>query len=144
MQLAEMYMLDLTSCIQFSSILPKKAWVKLCKMIPDPIWTAWSGFCQTYLVLEASWCARIIKHRSSRMSLACYKFPTFRFGCILPQADRIILYRTNPDPSWFWLTWFGKRIQSRSEPECKNHGAHFWPLLPSQMGCESDPAGLLG
>ena len=128
-----MYMLDLTSCIQFSSILPKKAWVRLCKMSSDPAWIAWSGFGQTYLVLEASWSARTIGHRSSRMSPARYQFPTFKFGGILPQAAWIILYRTSPDLSWFWfwLTWLGTRIQSRSKPECKNHGTHFWPLLPS-------------
>ena len=36
--------LDPTFCIQFSSVLSKKAWTKLCKTSPDLIWMAWSGF----------------------------------------------------------------------------------------------------
>ena len=35
---------DPTSCIRFSSIPPKKAWITLCKTGPDLIWMAWSGF----------------------------------------------------------------------------------------------------
>ena len=50
MQLAEMYMLDLTSCIQFSSILLKKAQISMWKIGMDPIWMAWSDFGQTHLL----------------------------------------------------------------------------------------------
>ena len=41
---------DPTSCIQFSSILPKKAPIILCKTGPDLIWKARSGFGQTDVV----------------------------------------------------------------------------------------------
>ena len=40
------YMPDPTSCIHFSSIFSKKAWNILCKIDPDLIWMAWSGFGQ--------------------------------------------------------------------------------------------------
>ena len=41
---------DPISCIQFSSILPKKALIILCKTGPDLIWMARSGFGQTDVV----------------------------------------------------------------------------------------------
>ena len=44
------YMPDLTSHIQFGSVLPKKAWIILCKTSLAPIWMAWSGFGQKHLV----------------------------------------------------------------------------------------------
>ena len=44
------YVLDLTSHIQYCSILPKKARLILCKTDPNPIWMAWSHFDQMHLV----------------------------------------------------------------------------------------------
>ena len=41
---------DLTSHIQFGSVLPKEAWIILCKTSLVPIWMAWSGFGQKHLV----------------------------------------------------------------------------------------------
>ena len=38
---------DPTSCIRFSSVFPKKAWITLCKTDSGPIWMAWSGSGQT-------------------------------------------------------------------------------------------------
>ena len=34
---------------------------------------------------------------------ACYQFPTFRLGCILPQMTWIILCKASLDPVWYWL-----------------------------------------
>ena len=34
----------------FGSVFRKKAWIILCKTVPDPIWMAWSGFGQVHLV----------------------------------------------------------------------------------------------
>ena len=39
-----------TSCVRFSSVFPKKAWVILCKTDPDPIWTALSRFGHMHLI----------------------------------------------------------------------------------------------
>ena len=44
------YMPDPISCIQFGSVVPKKARIILRKTgRPDPIWTAWPGFGQMHL-----------------------------------------------------------------------------------------------
>ena len=47
---AGLYIPDLTCCILFSSVFPKKAWTILCKTDPDRIWMAWSWFGKTRLV----------------------------------------------------------------------------------------------
>ena len=44
------YMRDPTSRMRFGPVLPKKAWIILCRTGPDPIWMAWTGFDQTHLV----------------------------------------------------------------------------------------------
>ena len=38
------------------------------------------------------------------------------------------------------------RVRYESKPVCKNHRARFWPIFPirSRLGCEWDPACLLG
>ena len=56
---AGLYILDPTSHLQFSSILPKKAWTVLCKSNLDRIWMAWAGFFPSSSGPEASKCARI-------------------------------------------------------------------------------------
>ena len=56
---------------------------------------------------QTSQCSRIIRPSSGRMQPACYEFPIFRLGCILPQTAWIILCKTGLDPVWFWLTVSG-------------------------------------
>ena len=130
-QCAARIRLDLTSCIQFGSILPKKARIILWKKwlrsnLDDLLW-----FRPDASDLEARWCTRIIRHGSGRIQPAFYQFPTFRLGCVLPQTAQIILCKTSWDPIWFWLTVSGlgqidpvwKQVGSKSV--CKSHWACF-------------------
>ena len=89
---------DLTSHICFSSIFPKKAWIILCKTDPDPIWMAWPGFGQMHLVWKQAGVQESSGPVSGRTQLACYQFPTFRFGSVLPQTSWIILCKTSANP----------------------------------------------
>ena len=89
---------DLTSHICFSSIFPKKAWIILCKTDPDPIWTAWPGFGQMPLVWKQAGEQDSSGPVSGRTQLACYQFPTFRVGSVLPQTSWIILCKTSANP----------------------------------------------
>ena len=110
-------MSDPTSCICFSSIFPKKAWIRLCKTDLNPIlvrvrvWPDTSG-------PEANRCAGII-------------WPGFwqdatRFCYSTGVLDNIVQNQPGSD------LVLAKRIQSRSKPLCKKHPARFWPMLPSQ------------
>ena len=56
---------------------------------------------------EASRGVRITRPGSGKAQPVPYQFPTFRLRCVLPQAARIILCKTGPDPIWFWLTVSG-------------------------------------
>ena len=122
--------------IQFSSILPKKAWIVLCKTNPDPIWMSWSGFGQTYVVLKQASVLESSGPGSGRMQLACYQFPTFRLG-VHSSTDILDRIVQNLNQSGTYLVLadcqvFAKQIWPRSEPVCKNHLACFWPTLLSQ------------
>ena len=86
---------DPTSRIRFSSVFPKKAWIILCKTDPDPIWMAWSGFGQTHLVQKQAGVQESSGPASGRTQPARYRFPTFRFGSVLPQTARIIITEQN-------------------------------------------------
>ena len=129
-----MYIMDPTSCIRFSSVFPKKARTILCKTDPDLIWMAWSGFGPTH-------------HQESlgpilgRTQQACYQFPIFRLGCVLPPTAQIMLCKTRLDQIWFWLTVSLSSFGQIDPVWHKNHLACFWPI---QIGCEMDPACLLG
>ena len=103
-------MLDLTSRIWFGTILPKKAWIILCKTSPDPIWMAWSVFFPNTSGPGASQRARIIGPCSGRTQLPAitYQFPTFRLGCFLPQMAWVRLRNASLDLFWFWLSAFGQ------------------------------------
>ena len=107
------YMLDPTSCIWFSSVIPKKDQVLLCKTGPDLIWMAWSGFGQTHLVQK-----QVGVHESLGLVLAECKQHTASF----PLSDFVALFHRQPGsycakPAWIrfgsgWLrqVW-GERIQ---------------------------------
>ena len=53
---------------------------------------------------EASRGVRIMRPGSGKAQPARNQFPTFRLGCVLPQATLIILCKTGPDPIWFLMT----------------------------------------
>ena len=137
---------DLTSGIQSGSVLPQKARIRLCKSDPDPSWMALSGFGQTHLVWKQARVQESSGPVSGRMQLACYQFPIFRLGCILPQAAQIILCKTSLDLIEFWLTrsglgqmdlvWKQAGVQESSGPFLANASER------SQAG--SDLACLLG
>ena len=80
-------MLDPTSHIQFGSVLPKKAWITLCKTDPDPIWMAPVRFWPNATGPEASQCTRITGPGSGRPQLAHYQIPTFRLGYKCSSTD---------------------------------------------------------
>ena len=92
-----------TSCIQFSSIFPKKAQIILCKTSLDGLVRVWPNTSGS----EASRCARIIEPGSGGTQPTCYQFPTFRLGFILPQMAWIALRKTSPDLIGVWLTMSG-------------------------------------
>ena len=64
----------------------KEGMVILCKTDPDLIWMAWSGFGQTHLVWKQADVYKSLGPVSGRTQPACYQFPTFRLGSILPQT----------------------------------------------------------
>ena len=55
---ARSHMPDLTSCIQFRSVLPEKAWIILSKTGLDLIWMAWSDFGQMHQVQNKLVCKK--------------------------------------------------------------------------------------
>ena len=128
---------DPTFRILFSSVFPKKAWAILYKTDPDPIRMAWPGLAKLDQVRKQTGVQESSGLVSGRTQPACYQFPSFRFGCVLPQTSRIILNKTSPNPNRSgWLCQvLAKRIRSGSRPMCKKHPARFWPMLPSR----SDP-----
>ena len=90
-------MQDPTSHIRFSSVFPKKAWIRLCKTDPDLIWMAWSGFDQTHPVQKQAGVHESSCLVSGVTHPARYQLPTFWLGSVLPQTSRIILCKTRPD-----------------------------------------------
>ena len=132
---------DPTSRIRFSSVFPKKAWIILCKTDLDPIWMAWSAFCQTHLVWKQAGAQESPGPVSSNTQPIRYQFPTFRLGSVLPQTSWII-YCTKPAQIRFssgrLCQVVAKRIRSGSNPMCKNHLACVWPMLPSQSGPDAN------
>ena len=120
----------------------------MCKTDPDPIWMAWSGFGQTHLVQKQAGVQESSGPVSGRTQPARYQFSTFRFGSVLPQTSRIILCKTSPDPFTFWLivSGFGQTDPARKQSGVQEPSG---PLLanasqPILIGCESNPACLLG
>ena len=84
---------------RLSCVLPQMAQFILCKAILGPVWFWLNGSS-----LEASWCAKITMPGLAECNQhACYQFPTFRLGCILPQTAWVILCKASLDPVWFWL-----------------------------------------
>ena len=94
---------------------------------------AWSGFGQTQLVRKQADVKESSSPVSGRMQPARYQFPTFRLGCVLPQTARIILCKTSPDPTWFWLTVSGL---GQTDPVRKQAGEQgsSGPLLANASG----------
>ena len=97
---------------------------------------------------ETSQCARIIGPSSGRMQLACYQFPTFRLGCILPQMAQTILCTSSLDVIWFWLTvsGFGPMDPVRKQAGVQESLSLLLANVsePIRIRCKSDPARLLG
>ena len=119
------YMPDPTSCVCFGSVLSKKAWIILCKNGPDPIWMAWSGFCQTHLVQKQTGV-----QESSDLVLADCNWPTTSF----PRLDMVAFFHRRPwscgaKPAWIWFVLadcvrFGP---NRSVPEASQCARIIWP-----------------
>ena len=101
-----------------------------------PVWVAWSGLGQMHLVRKEAGVQGSSSAVSGRIRSACYQFPTFSLGCILLQRVQIILCKTRPVPIWFWLTTsgFDQTDLVKKQLVCKNHQAHFWPVLLSRSG----------
>ena len=115
---------DLTSCIWFSSVFPKKAWIILCKTDLDPIWMAWSGFGQTHLVWKQ----------------ASVHWPTTSFSFLDLIAffhRRPGSYCAKPAQIWFssgWLSGLGQTDWSRSKLVLQE----FFPMLPTWSRLDVD------
>ena len=98
---------------------------------------------------EASLCARIMGPGSGRTQPARYQFPPSRLGCVPPHHRRPGSYCEKPA-----RTRFGSGCVSdfgQSDPARKRAGGQesSGPRLtnvakPIRIGCESDPARLLG
>ena len=140
------YMPDLTSCIHFSSIFPKKAWIILCKTDPDPIWMACSRFDQTHLVWKLAGVQESSGPVSDRMQLTCYQFPTFGLSSVLPQTPRMIVCKTSLDPIQFWLiaSGFGQTDLVRKQANVQESSIPLLASVSQPVLTGSDPACLLG
>ena len=133
------HMLDWTSCIQFSSVLPKKAWIILCKTGPDPIWMAWPGFGQIHL------CVRIIGpswRQSWQNATGLLPVSHFQTWLCSSMDDLDYIMQNQPRSNLVLADCqvLAKQIRSRSKLVCKNHWACFWQLLwtnPDQMQIRS-------
>ena len=128
---------------------PKKAQTLFCKTDPDPIWMALSGFSQTHRVRKQAGVQEPSGLVSGRTQPARHQFPTFILGGVLPRTACIILCKTIPDPIWFWLTVRFWPNGSGPEASCHNVQHPSGPILanasdPIRIGCESEPAMLLG
>ena len=93
------YMPDPASCIRFSSVFPKKAWIILCKTDPDPIWVAWPGFGQTPLVWKQAGVPKSSSPVSGRTQTVRYQFPHFqtRFRSSTDVPDNIVQNQPGSD-----------------------------------------------
>ena len=45
----------------------------------------------------------VCRNHRDRFLAGHNQFPTFRLGSVIPQTSRLILCKTSPDPTWFWL-----------------------------------------
>ena len=77
-KMAELYIPDPTSRIQFGSVFPEKAWTILCKPNSDLIWMAWSGLGQIHPVLKQAGVQKPLAPVSGRMQHARDQFPRFQ------------------------------------------------------------------
>ena len=108
-------------------VLPQMAQIILWKTRLDLIWF-WLTvrFWPNGSSPEAIWCASIIQPASSQ------------WQCFQAHPDRMFYAK----PGWiqFGSGWLcpvlAKWIWSGSKLVCKNHLAHFWPMLPSQSGSD--------
>ena len=147
-KMAELYIPDPTSRIQFGSVFPEKAWTILCKPNSDLIWMAWSGLGQIHPVLKQAGVQKPLAPVSGRMQHARDQFPAFRLGCILPQTAWIMLCKTRLAPVWCWLTvsGFGQTDLVQKQGGVQESSG---PLLANaskliRIGCKLNPACLLG
>ena len=129
-------MLDPTASIRFSSVLPKNAWMLLCKSSTDLIWMAWSGFGQTHLVWKQA-SAGIIRPGFWQDAAGPLPVSNFWTQFCLSTDDTDNTVQNQPRSDFvladcvsFWPKW----IHSRSKLVCKNHPTHFWPMLPTWSG----------
>ena len=136
------YMPDPTSCIRFSSVFPKKALIVLCKTDPDLIWMTQQGFGQTLVSRNhlarfwagCKWLATslplsdlvVFSHRRPRSCCAKWAQVRFSSGWLCPILAKRDLVRKQAG------------VQESSGLPLANASE------PIQIGCESDPASLLG
>ena len=113
---ARLFTPDPTFCMQFGSVLPKKAQIILYKTGLVRFWPNAPG-------LKVSLCARITGSSPATTQPARYQFPTLRCTFVLLLMAQIILCRTSLDLIWFQLTvsGLGHTDKSRSKPACDNH-----------------------
>ena len=120
---AGLYMLDLTSCIQFGSVLasnlvpffqrrPRSYRAKLAH-----IWSGWPG--QVLAKCISSESKPVCKnHKAWFWQNAISLLPVSKLCWFLPQTARIILCKTSLDLIWFWLTGSGiDQMDDGSSPE---------------------------
>ena len=95
------------------------------------IWSGWPGQGLAKHIytsgLEASWCAGIIG-------------PGFwqRFCSSTGVPDSTVQNQPGSNSSGWLCQVLAKWIRSRSKLVCKNHLAHFWPMLPSQSTLDAN------
>ena len=134
------YLPDLTSHILFSSVFPKETWIILYKADPDLIWMACQGLAKCIWSGSKSMC----RNHQARFLAGCNHRATS-----FPLSDSVAFchrwpgsYRAKPARIWFASGWLcqvlAKEIPSGSKPVCKNHLTHFWPMLPSQSGSDTN------
>ena len=143
-ELGQIIYADLTSCVWFGSIFPKKAWIILCKTGPDLIWMTWPGFGQTDLV----WKQANVQESQGMVLAECNWLATS-----FPFSDSVAFFHRWPRsycamPAQIWFcsgrlceVLFGQMdlvLKRASVQDSLN------PSQAIQTGCRSDLAGLLG
>ena len=120
---ARQYMSNPTSCIQFSSVLPKKAQLILYKTDLDPIRMAWLGFGQCIWSGSKNHWAQFWQNATSLLLVSCVK------TCLQSSTDgpdHTVQNRSGSSLLLADCVRFGaKWIPSGSKRLCRNHRACF-------------------
>ena len=130
---AWMYILDPTSCIRFSSVFQKRPGLYCAKL--TQIWSVWLGQVLAQRIIKNHWAPFLAECNKPATS-----FPFLGLAVFFHRQPRSCCAK--PGQTRFGSGWLSLSSFGQTDPVWhKNHLARFWPI---QIGCELDPACLLG